>query len=120
MKTFYTFFFLCFSFVSLIGQTPSPYSRVYNTLNSKCQNSTCHSATSVGDNLKFDGTSNSVYNSIFKMPSALYPGLTAKYEKLVKPQHPYYSFLLRKVAGAEFDMDLAIDTATEGSLMKDI
>jgi hypothetical protein len=87
-------------------------------LNGKCQNSTCHSATS-SDALKFDGTASQVYNSVFNVPSHLYTSSVNKYEQLVKPQHPYTSFLLRKIAGAQFDTDLALDSTGEGSLMLD-
>ena len=98
----------------------SQYGRVYTMLNTKCQNATCHSATSTGDNLKFDGDSDAVYQQIFNRPSALFTSSVSKYEKLVKPQHPYTSFLLRKIAGAQFDTDLALDSTGEGALMNPI
>lgn len=115
MKKHYLLYLLLFTYVGVNAQTP--FQRVYNVLNTKCQNSTCHSATS-SEALKFDGTETAVYSSIFNVSSAN-PSSIAKHEKLVKPQHPYYSFLLRKVAGESFDTDLAIDTATEGQLMLD-
>jgi hypothetical protein len=118
MKKRYFPFFLIFCLAHVKAQTP--FQRVYTILNTKCQNTSCHSSASTGDNLKFDGTSTDVYNSIFNSSSALFPTTSDKFEKLVKPQHPYYSFLLRKIAGKDFDLDLAIDSITEGSLMKDI
>jgi hypothetical protein len=119
MKNIYSLALLCFSAVSLSGQTP--FQRVYTILNTKCQNAGCHSATATDASaaLRFDGSEMAVYNSIFNRSSGNTSSV-AKFEKLVKPQHPYYSFLLRKIAGASFDTDLAIDTATEGSLMNDI
>ncbi|MDB5284607.1 MAG: hypothetical protein JWO06_3682, partial [Bacteroidota bacterium] len=87
MKKLYTLFLFCLMVVCIQAQTP--FERVYSTLNTKCQNSSCHSASSTGDNLKFDGSINSVYNSIFNVPSTLYPSTLTKFEQLVKPQHPY-------------------------------
>lgn len=114
MKKFY-FLILAFFFLSVSAQTP--FQRVYTTLNTKCQNATCHSATST-DALKFDGNQSAVYTALFNVASTNVSSI-AKNEKLVKPQHPYYSFLLRKIAGASFDTDLSID-ANEGAAMNDI
>lgn len=118
MKKIYSSLFVVFLFYAAQAQTP--YQRVYTALNTKCQNAACHSATATDASaaLKFDGTEDDVYNAIFNVSSS-YASSVNKHERLVKPQHPYYSFLLRKVAGAGFDTDLAIDTATEGALMKD-
>ena len=98
----------------------TPFERVYTTLNTKCQNSTCHSATATdgSETLQLDGDLNATHAALFNVP-AVNASSVAKHEKLVKQQHPYYSFLLRKVAGSSFDEDLAID-ANEGALMKDI
>lgn len=119
MKKIYSSLFVVFLFNAAQAQTT--FQRVYNTLNTKCQNQTCHSATASDASaaLKFDGTESAVYSAIFNVSSS-YASSLNKHEKLVKPQHPYYSFLLRKVAGAGFDTDLAIDTANEGALMLDI
>ncbi|MFN8323440.1 MAG: T9SS type A sorting domain-containing protein [Chitinophagales bacterium] len=119
MKKHYLLLLFTAAYVGLIAQTP--FQRVYSTLNTKCQNGACHSATASdgSESLKFDGTIDAVHAAIFKVPSTNASSL-AKHELLAKPQHPYYSFLLRKIAGASFDTDLAIDTATEGSLMLDI
>lgn len=114
MKNIYTLLLLCFT-VAVNAQTP--YERVYNTLNTKCQNSTCHSASS-SELLKFDGTQDEVYDAIFET-QAQNASSVAKHERLIKAGHPYMSFLLRKIAGSGFDTDLAID-ATEGTLMNDI
>ncbi|MDB5284606.1 MAG: hypothetical protein JWO06_3681 [Bacteroidota bacterium] len=107
-----------FSILFFVAGAQTPYQRVYSTLNTKCQNSSCHSATSNGDNLKFDGDPNQVYQQIFKVPSALFPSSVAKFDQLIKPQTANNSFLLKKVAGAQFDTDLALDS-TEGNLMLD-
>ena len=114
MKNIYALLLLCFA-VGANAQTP--FERVYTVLNTKCQNSTCHSANSA-DVLKFDGDIDAVYNAIYEVP-AQNASSVAKHEKLVKAGHPYMSYLLRKVAGSGFDTDLAIE-ATEGDLMKDI
>ena len=118
MKKIYT---AVLAFVLLNVNAQTPFQRVYTVLTSKCQNPTCHSSTATdgSETLKFDGDINATHAAIFKVSSTNASSI-AKHEKLVKPQHPYYSFLLRKIAGAEFDTDLAIDTATEGALMKDI
>jgi hypothetical protein len=108
-------------FFVVASQAQTPFQRVYTTLNTKCQNSTCHSATATDASaqLLFDGNTDAVHAAIFGV-NAQNASSIAKHEKLVKQQHPYYSFLLRKIAGADFDTDLAIDTTTEGALMKDI
>lgn len=116
MRKIFTLSLLIASITTMQAQTP--YQRVYQTLNTKCQNSTCHSATS-SDALKFDGSENDVYAAIYNTVSS-YASSASKSEKIIRPGHPYMSFLLRKVAGAGFDTDLAIDTATEGALMLDI
>lgn len=117
MKKIYT---LVLVFILVNANAQTAFQRVYNTLNTKCQNATCHSASAVdgSESLKFDGTESQVYAAILNVPSAN-ANSVAKYEKLVKPQHPYMSFLLRKMAGASFDTDLSID-ANEGTLMNDI
>jgi hypothetical protein len=116
MKTLYatlaTLFFVAFA----TAQT-APFARVHNILQTKCSNSSCHSTNS-GANLKFDGTETEVHAALFEV-KADNSASNAKFEKRVKAGHPYMSFLLRKVAGAGFDTDLALD-ANEGSLMVDI
>src|SRR6476620_3917194 len=99
MKHFYALIGLCFSVAFLSAQTP--YQRVYTMLNTKCQNASCHSGTATdgSQSLQFDGTASAVYTSIFNVASTNTSSLS-KNEKLVKPQHPYYSYLLRKIAGA--------------------
>lgn len=114
-KTVTLFAVLCYVFALTNAQTP--FQRIYTTLNTKCQNQSCHSAASA-EALKFDGTESDVYSAIYKVLSQ-YPSSVAKHEELVKQGDPYNSFLLRKIAGAGFDTDLAIDTATEGALMLD-
>lgn len=116
MKNLYVLVFaLLFETVS--AQTP--FTRVYNTLNGKCQNSTCHSSTAVdgSETLRFDLAPLDLHTALYGK-NAANASSVAKHEKLVKQQHPYYSFLLRKIAGASFDTDLALD-ANEGDLMKD-
>ena len=115
MRNLYTCLLL---FFVVAVQAQTPYERVYASL-TKCQNSACHSATATdgSESMKFDGGSNAVYTALFGK-DATNPSSVAKHEKLVKQQHPYYSFLLRKIAGASFDADLAID-ANEGLLMND-
>jgi hypothetical protein len=117
MKNLYACLLL---FFVVAAQAQTPYQRVYNILNTKCQNSTCHSATAIdaSASLKFDADSSVTHAALYNV-SASNASSVAKYEKLVKQQHPYYSFLLRKIAGAGFDTDLALD-ASEGDLMKDI
>ena len=97
----------------------SQYGRVYTILNTKCQNQSCHSATSTGADsvLKFDGDSDAVYHQIYNKPSQLSASSVAKFEELIFPEQPYQSFLLRKLAGAKFDTDLALDSTGEGALM---
>ena len=118
MKKFYTA--LSFSFLlTTILSAQTPFERIYTVLNGKCQNSNCHSssATDGSQALLFTGTQTDVYNAIYNVT----PGnanSVSKYEKLVKPGHPYMSFLLRKIAGAGFDTDLSLE-ASEGALMKD-
>ena len=116
MKKFLTFYLVAFATI-LSAQTP--FQRVYNTLNTKCQNITCHNTLSVdaSHNLLFDGTQTQVYNNIFNVDPTNTSSLS-KHEKLVKQQHPYFSFLLRKI-GSSFDTDLALD-ANEGSPMNDV
>ena len=113
-------FLVILSFILINSSySQTPYQRVYASL-TKCQNSACHSATATDGSevLKFDGGQSAVYTALFGK-NASNPSSVAKHEKLVKQQHPYFSFLLRKIAGAGFDTDLAIDTATEGTVMKD-
>lgn len=114
MKNIYTLLLLCFT-VAVNAQTP--YERVYTMLNTKCQNTTCHSASSA-EALKFDGSVDDVYNAIYEVQGQNSSSV-AKSEKLIKAGHPYMSFLLRKIAGSTFDTDLSID-GTEGALMNDI
>jgi hypothetical protein len=119
MNKFYSLLFLSFCTACLSAQTP--FARVYSILSTKCQNSSCHSATSAdgSQTLRFDGGSETaVWNAIYNIAPENASSVS-KLEKLVKPQHPYSSFLLRKIAGASFDTDLAID-ASEGALMNDI
>lgn len=118
MKNVYIIILFLFV-VSAKAQTP--YTRVYNTLNTKCQNSTCHSATATDGSevLKFDGSPSQVYTALFNKNSSNASSV-AKHEKLVKQQHPYYSFLLRKIAGPSFDTDLTLDATGEGNYMNDI
>lgn len=92
----------------------TPFQRVYTTLNTKCNNAACHANGCVDFNL----SSPNLHTALFNVNAANASSI-AKLEKLVKPQHPYFSFLLRKIAGATFDTDLSID-ASEGALMNDI
>lgn len=117
MKNLYAFILLVS--VATISNAQTPFERVYTILNTKCQNSNCHSSTATdgSQSLLFDGSQSAVYNAIYEVV----PGnasSVAKHEKLVKAGHPYMSFLLRKIAGASFDTDLSID-ANEGALMTD-
>jgi hypothetical protein len=119
MKNIYSFLLLCFAAFQLNAQ--APFTRVYTILSTKCQNSSCHSASATDGSqaLPFDGGSEAaVWNAIYNVTPANASSV-AKYEKLVKSQQPYSSFLLRKIAGASFDTDLALD-ASEGALMNDI
>lgn len=120
MKKFYLFALCIITCAGLSAQANSnPYGILYTILNTKCQNSSCHSATSTGDNLKFDQDSASVYNQIFAVASTLWPSSVTEHNLLINPEMPYQSFLLRKIAGAGFDTDLSIDSAGEGNLMVD-
>ena len=117
-------YLLAFSALFCAGLTVqannNPYGVLYTILNTRCQNASCHSATSSGDNLKFDQDSASVYNQMFNIQSALWPASVTEHNYLINPEMPYQSFLLRKIAGAGFDTDLSIDSTGEGALMVDI
>ena len=112
MKKIY-FITLLFAVTQLNAQTP--WQRVYTTLNTKCNNSTCHSNGCVD----FSLSSSSLHAALFAV-DANNVSSKAKHEKLVKQQHPYFSFLLRKIAGPTFDTDLSLDTTGEGDYMNDI
>ncbi len=116
MKTLYSTLATLFCVALATAQT-APFARVHNILQTKCSNSSCHSTNS-GASLTFDGTEAEVHAALFEV-KADNSASNAKFEKRVKAGHPYMSFLLRKVAGAGFDTDLALD-ANEGSLMVDI
>lgn len=104
--------------VSVAAFAQTPIQRVNTILNTKCQNSTCHSASS-SEALKFDGANSAAnWSAIYNVA----PGTTSassRGEKLIKPGHPYSSFLLKKIAGASFDTDLSLE-AGDGDLMLDI
>lgn len=118
MKNFYLL--ITTVMVMNVSLAQTPFQRVYSTLNTKCQNATCHSSTASDGSqaLPFDGSENTVYYLLINKNSSNASSV-AKFEKIVKPGHPYMSFLLRKIAGASFDTDLALD-AGEGALMTDI
>ncbi|MCW5907285.1 MAG: T9SS type A sorting domain-containing protein [Chitinophagales bacterium] len=117
MKRISTLIVMILFTAAIHAQTLTPYQRVYQTLNTKCQNTNCHSATS-SEALKFDGNEAAVYSAIYnKLPQNATS--VSKSERQIRPGHPYLSFLLRKVAGAGFDADLGLE-ATEGDLMLDI
>lgn len=78
---------------------------VYNVLNTRCSNTTCHSATST-DALKFDGTQASVYAAIRNQPPVNIAAL-GRGERLVWGNQPYQSYLLKKAA-SWFDTDLSL------------
>lgn len=115
MKKIYLVTLALIAISSVYAQTP--YERVYTILNTKCQNNTCHSATST-DPLKFDGNASQVYTQLINsIPSSA--SAANRYEKTIKPGHPYMSFLLKKVSGGVFDTDLALE-AGDGAVMNDI
>ncbi|MFN8309680.1 MAG: T9SS type A sorting domain-containing protein [Chitinophagales bacterium] len=103
---------LCSSFSVFAGS----YDIVYNILNTKCQNSGCHSSTS-SDFPKFDGSSGTVYANLFNAPP-MNAVADNRGDKLVKINQPYSSFLLRKCGGS-LDTDLQVE-AGEGDSMKTI
>jgi hypothetical protein len=115
MKKIYLAVLAFVTISSAYAQTP--YQRIYTILNTKCQNSTCHSATSA-DALKFDGTETEVYNAI-KNTDPTTASAAARFEKNIKPGHPYMSFLLKKVSAGVFDTDLSLE-ANDGAPMNDI
>lgn len=117
MKKIVTLGFGIFMLYGMYAQTVTPFERVYTILNQKCQNQNCHSATS-SNALRFDGDINAVHAAIYNVTPAN-SSAQSKFEKLVKPGHPYMSYLLRKIAGASFDTDLAL-SPTEGSQMVDV
>jgi hypothetical protein len=78
---------------------------VYNILNTKCSNATCHSVTS-SDALKFDGSSATVYAALVGQPPVNANAL-ARGEQLVWLDQPYQSYMLKK-AGSWFDTDLSL------------
>ena len=121
MKKLYVLVLSVLCYAGLSAQANSnPYGIIYTILNTKCQNSSCHSSSSTGDNLKFDQDSASVYNQIFGTQSTLWPASVTEHNLLINQEMPYQSFLLRKIAGAGFDTDLSLDSAGEGNLMMDI
>ena len=85
MKNCYTLLLLCLSGIYLNAQTVTPFGRVYTTLNTKCQNSTCHSATASDGSqaLRFDGSSNAVHAAIFDVVSSDSSSVS-KFEKIVR------------------------------------
>lgn len=96
-------FLVLVSPVSVFAQ--NTYDLVYTTLNTKCQNSTCHSSTSA-EALKFDGSSASVYAALVNQTPANSDAVT-RGEKLVWVNQPYESYLLKKAANwLDTDLDL--------------
>jgi hypothetical protein len=91
--------------------------KVYTILNTKCQNSTCHSASST-DFPKFDGTKAQVLAAITNVNSQNSTAQAAG-DHLVRSGHPYRSFLLNKIGHPMNDSYLALD-ANGGSPMNDI
>lgn len=81
------------------------YDLVYNTLNTKCSNAACHSASSA-EALKFDGTPGAVYSALVnQLPGS--SAALARGEKLVWVNQPYESYLLKKAASwLDTDLDL--------------
>ena len=96
--------FLIFCLPS-IAFSQNSYTLIYNTLNTKCSNAGCHSATSA-DALKFDGSAATVYSAIVgQMPTNT--GAVSRDEKLVWTNQPYQSYLLKRAA-SWLDTDLAL------------
>ncbi len=93
------------------------YDLVYTTLNTKCSNGSCHSATSSGSSLQFDGSSTTVYNALVNVVPQN-TAAAARKDKYLRMNQPYESYLLRK-CGGWFDTDLALE-ANEGNPMQDI
>lgn len=114
MKQIYLLAASIISAASLSAQ--NTYTQVYQILNTKCSNSTCHSASSQ-ETLKFDGSESDVYTAIFNT-SPENTVAKGKLDRLVFINQPYESFLLRK-ANKDFDTDLDLEQG-EGDVMLDI
>jgi hypothetical protein len=84
------------------------YDLVYKTLNTKCSNGSCHSATSSGSSLQFDGSSTAVYNALVNVVPQN-AAAAARKDKYLRMNQPYESYLLRK-CGGWFDTDLALES----------
>ncbi|MCW3127955.1 MAG: hypothetical protein JWO03_3613 [Bacteroidetes bacterium] len=96
-------FLVLVSPVSVFAQ--NTYDLVYNTLNTKCSNQTCHSAASA-ESLKFDGSSSTVYTALINQTPANSASVS-RGEKLVWVNQPYESYLLKRAANwLDTDLDL--------------
>ena len=78
---------------------------VYNILNTKCSNATCHSSAA-GSTLQFDGSTSTVYAAIHDQTPTNTDART-RGERLVWTNQPYQSYLLKKAAGW-LDTDLSL------------
>ncbi|HWB62351.1 MAG TPA: hypothetical protein VG603_02490, partial [Chitinophagales bacterium] len=90
MKKLYTLLLVGSMFSQLFaGQ--NQYGVLYTILNTKCQNASCHNASTIAtQGLNFDLDSAAVYQEIFNRPSSLYTSSSIdKHEMLVNPQMPY-------------------------------
>lgn len=85
---------------------------VYNILNTKCSNATCHSSAASSP-LQFDGSSSSVYAAIHgQLPTN--SAALGRGEKLVWVDQPYQSYLLKKAA-SWLDTDLSLPAGESDS-----
>ena len=91
------------------------FTTVYNILQANCASSGCHGGTDY-EAFSLDGSETDVYEALVNMPP-VNEKASAKGNKLVDPNHPYNSFLLKKI-GSAFDSYLSLDD-DEGDLMTD-
>jgi hypothetical protein len=91
----------CFFLLSIsITNAQSDYQQVYDLFQAKC--TSCHGGSNPQGNLALDGNLSTVYNAIKNM-TPTNPAAAASGQKLIVPGRPDQSFLLRKVAYADWD-----------------
>lgn len=97
----HTLMLSCFFLLSIsITNAQSDYQQVYDLFQAKC--TSCHGGSNPQGNLALDGNLSTVYNAIKNM-TPTNPAAAASGQKLIVPGRPDQSFLLRKVAYADWD-----------------
>ncbi len=102
-----------FALIASTGYSQSTFSTVRSLMQAKCATSGCHDGSVVG---AFNATvsANDLYSALVNVA----PENTVaeqKGNKLVDAGHPYNSFLLRKVAGVDFDAFMTLDAGESDS-----